>query len=179
MAPGAELPAAMSQPKDNRWRGETKDEKRFAAIRAGSRINSLSAVGNSSQWPSGNSHPTRSLPKLRLRQAESLDQARNLVSCAMRGKFLLLPSPRLRSSSTPQKTDLLLLPPPFSRNRRLSGAAKKPQPAAAKKGDYFQLLDIPLYDRLGGDDAMEIVVDVFYRKVLEGNLVSKFFEDVE
>jgi hypothetical protein len=37
---------------------------------------------------------------------------------------------------------------------------------AAKKGDYFQILDIPLYDRIGGDDAMEIVVDVFYRKVL-------------
>ena len=50
---------------------------------------------------------------------------------------------------------------------------------AAKKGDYFQLLDIPLYDRIGGDDAMELVVDIFYRKVLEDDLVAKFFEDVD
>jgi truncated hemoglobin YjbI/predicted pyridoxine 5'-phosphate oxidase superfamily flavin-nucleotide-binding protein len=50
---------------------------------------------------------------------------------------------------------------------------------AAKKGDYFQLLDIPLYDRLGGDAAMEILVDVFYRKVLEDDLVGKFFESVD
>ncbi len=50
---------------------------------------------------------------------------------------------------------------------------------AAKKGDYFQILDIPLYDRLGGDDAMELVVDSFYRKVLEDDLVAKFFEDVD
>jgi truncated hemoglobin YjbI len=50
---------------------------------------------------------------------------------------------------------------------------------AAKKGDYFQLLNIPLYDRLGGDAAMEILVDVFYRKVLEDNLVGKFFESVD
>jgi truncated hemoglobin YjbI/predicted pyridoxine 5'-phosphate oxidase superfamily flavin-nucleotide-binding protein len=50
---------------------------------------------------------------------------------------------------------------------------------AAKKGDYFQILNIPLYDRIGGDDAMEIVVDVFYRKVLEDDLVNRFFEDVD
>lgn len=50
---------------------------------------------------------------------------------------------------------------------------------AAKKGDYFEILDIPLYDRIGGDDAMEIVVDIFYRKVLEDDLVGKFFEDVD
>ena len=50
---------------------------------------------------------------------------------------------------------------------------------AAKKGDYFQLLDIPLYDRIGGDDAMELVVDIFYRKVLEDDLVAKFFKDVD
>jgi len=50
---------------------------------------------------------------------------------------------------------------------------------AAKKGDYFQILDIPLYDRLGGDKAMEILVDVFYRKVLEDDLVGKFFADVD
>jgi truncated hemoglobin YjbI len=50
---------------------------------------------------------------------------------------------------------------------------------AAKGGDYFQLLDIPLYHRLGGDKAMDIAVDLFYRKVLEDELVGKFFDDVD
>jgi truncated hemoglobin YjbI/predicted pyridoxine 5'-phosphate oxidase superfamily flavin-nucleotide-binding protein len=50
---------------------------------------------------------------------------------------------------------------------------------AAKGGDYFQLLDIPLYYRIGGDKAMDVVVDLFYRKVLEDDLVGKFFEDVD
>lgn len=50
---------------------------------------------------------------------------------------------------------------------------------AAKGGDYFQLLDIPLYDRVGGDKAMEVAVDVFYRKVLQDELVGHFFEDVD
>ena len=50
---------------------------------------------------------------------------------------------------------------------------------AAKGGDYFQLLDIPLYDRIGGDKAMDIVVDLFYRKVLADDVVGKFFADVD
>jgi truncated hemoglobin YjbI len=50
---------------------------------------------------------------------------------------------------------------------------------AAKKGDYFQLQDIPLYDRVGGDNAMEVAVDVFYRKVLEDDLVGRFFDGVD
>jgi truncated hemoglobin YjbI/predicted pyridoxine 5'-phosphate oxidase superfamily flavin-nucleotide-binding protein len=50
---------------------------------------------------------------------------------------------------------------------------------AAKKGDYFQLQGLPLYDRLGGDKAMEVAVDVFYRKVLQDDLVGRFFEDVD
>ena len=50
---------------------------------------------------------------------------------------------------------------------------------AAKGGDYFQLLDIPLYDRVGGDKAMEVCVDLFYRKVLQDNLVSHFFQDTD
>ena len=50
---------------------------------------------------------------------------------------------------------------------------------AAKGGDYFQLLDIPFYDRIGGDKAMDVVVDLFYRKVLEDELVGMFFEDVD
>ncbi len=50
---------------------------------------------------------------------------------------------------------------------------------AAKKGDYFQLQNIPLYDRIGGDKAMEVAVDLFYRKVLGDDLVSQFFEGVD
>jgi truncated hemoglobin YjbI len=50
---------------------------------------------------------------------------------------------------------------------------------AAKGGDYFQLQDIPLYHRVGGDAAMEIAVDLFYRKVLEDEFIAKFFEDVD
>jgi truncated hemoglobin YjbI/predicted pyridoxine 5'-phosphate oxidase superfamily flavin-nucleotide-binding protein len=49
--------------------------------------------------------------------------------------------------------------------------------AAAKGGDYFQIMNIPLYDRVGGDKAMEVCVDLFYRKVLQDDLVSHFFED--
>lgn len=49
----------------------------------------------------------------------------------------------------------------------------------AKGGDYFKLQDIPLYDRVGGDNAMERVVDVFYRKVLQDEMVGKFFEDID
>ncbi len=50
---------------------------------------------------------------------------------------------------------------------------------AAKGGDYFQLMDIPLYDRLGGDKAMEVCVDLFYQKVLNDDLVSPFFKDID
>ena len=50
---------------------------------------------------------------------------------------------------------------------------------AAKKGDYFQLKDIPLYDRIGGDQAMDIAVDLFHRKLLEDDLVGQFFDDVD
>ncbi|MGR9116714.1 MAG: globin domain-containing protein [Gammaproteobacteria bacterium] len=50
---------------------------------------------------------------------------------------------------------------------------------AAKGGDYFQLMDIPLYDRVGGDKSMEIAVDLFYRKVLKDEMVCHFFEDVD
>ena len=49
----------------------------------------------------------------------------------------------------------------------------------AKGGDYFRLQDISLYERVGGDPAMEMAVDVFYRKVLDDDLVGRFFEDVD
>ncbi|MDD5320234.1 MAG: pyridoxamine 5'-phosphate oxidase family protein [Methylococcales bacterium] len=48
---------------------------------------------------------------------------------------------------------------------------------AAKGGDYFQLRNIPLYDRIGGDKAMEVVVNLFYQKVMQDDLVGHFFED--
>lgn len=49
----------------------------------------------------------------------------------------------------------------------------------AKGGDYFRLQEIPLYDRVGGDRAMETLVDVFYRRVLGDELVAPFFADVD
>lgn len=51
--------------------------------------------------------------------------------------------------------------------------------AAAKKADYFQLKDIPLYDRIGGDQAMDIVTGLLHRKILEDDLVARFFDDVD
>lgn len=50
---------------------------------------------------------------------------------------------------------------------------------AAKGGDFFQLQDLPLYDRVGGNKAMEIAVDLFYSKVQTDELVGRFFEDVD
>lgn len=52
---------------------------------------------------------------------------------------------------------------------------------AAKKVDYFQLHEIPLYKRVGGDKAMDIAAGLFYQKVLQDDLVGFFFasEDVQ
>lgn len=36
-----------------------------------------------------------------------------------------------------------------------------------------------LYERLGGAPAMEAAVDIFYRKVLTDDRISRFFEDVD
>ena len=36
-----------------------------------------------------------------------------------------------------------------------------------------------LYERLGGAPAMEAAVDIFYRKVLSDDRISRFFEDVD
>lgn len=36
-----------------------------------------------------------------------------------------------------------------------------------------------LYERLGGAPAMEAAVDIFYRKVLTDERISRFFEDVD
>ncbi|NOQ36889.1 MAG: hypothetical protein GQ569_13530 [Methylococcaceae bacterium] len=50
---------------------------------------------------------------------------------------------------------------------------------AAKGGDFFELQNIPLFDRVGGDKGMELVVDIFYRKVLKDDFVAPFFDDVD
>jgi truncated hemoglobin YjbI/predicted pyridoxine 5'-phosphate oxidase superfamily flavin-nucleotide-binding protein len=50
---------------------------------------------------------------------------------------------------------------------------------AAKGGDYFELMNIPLYHRIGGDKTMEKCTDIFYRKVLQDEMVKRFFEDVD
>ncbi|MDP8243550.1 MAG: group 1 truncated hemoglobin [Candidatus Hinthialibacter antarcticus] len=36
-----------------------------------------------------------------------------------------------------------------------------------------------LYDRLGGKDAVEAAVEIFYRKVLTDDRISRFFEGVD
>src|SRR5277367_5754776 len=51
--------------------------------------------------------------------------------------------------------------------------------AAAKKGDYFRILDLPLYDRLGGEAAMEIAVDTFLGKLLKDDLLAPFFQGAD
>lgn len=37
----------------------------------------------------------------------------------------------------------------------------------------------PLYDRLGGDAAVNAAVDIFYRKVLADDRISRFFDTVD
>lgn len=49
----------------------------------------------------------------------------------------------------------------------------------AKGGDYFELMNIPLYQRIGGDKVLEVCTDIFYRKVLQDELVGRFFEYVD
>ena len=36
-----------------------------------------------------------------------------------------------------------------------------------------------LYDRIGGDAAVNAAVDIFYRKVLADDRINEFFEDVD
>lgn len=37
----------------------------------------------------------------------------------------------------------------------------------------------PLFERLGGESAVNVAVDIFYRKVLADERVTRFFEDVD
>ena len=41
------------------------------------------------------------------------------------------------------------------------------------------MTDHSLYDRLGGEAAVDVAVDVFYRKVLADDRISHYFEDVD
>jgi truncated hemoglobin YjbI/predicted pyridoxine 5'-phosphate oxidase superfamily flavin-nucleotide-binding protein len=50
---------------------------------------------------------------------------------------------------------------------------------AAKGGDYFELMNISLYHRIGGDKTMEKCTDIFYRKLLQDEMVKRIFEDVD
>ena len=36
-----------------------------------------------------------------------------------------------------------------------------------------------LYDRIGGDAAVNVAVDIFYRKVLADDRINQFFDDVD
>ena len=38
---------------------------------------------------------------------------------------------------------------------------------------------LSLFDQLGGEPAVEAAVDIFYRKVLSDDRISRFFEDVD
>lgn len=40
-------------------------------------------------------------------------------------------------------------------------------------------MDKSLYDRIGGEAAVDAAVDVFYRKVLADDRISGYFEDVD
>jgi Bacterial-like globin len=48
--------------------------------------------------------------------------------------------------------------------------------AAAKKGDYFQVKDVSLYDRLGGDEAVEVVATMLLDKTLREPAVAGVFD---
>ena len=40
-------------------------------------------------------------------------------------------------------------------------------------------MSISIYNRLGGEPAMDAAVDIFYRKVLADSRISSFFDDVD
>ena len=50
--------------------------------------------------------------------------------------------------------------------------------AVAKRSDFFDLENISLYDRIGGDAALDVVLDRFYRKILMDDSIRHFFDDI-
>ena len=48
--------------------------------------------------------------------------------------------------------------------------------AATKRSGYFELETLSLYDRIGGEAAMKVVVDRFYRKVMADKELSLLFD---
>ncbi len=51
--------------------------------------------------------------------------------------------------------------------------------AATKRSSYFELDNIPLYNRIGGDAAMNVVVDRFYRKIMTDKEVCGLFDHID
>ena len=41
------------------------------------------------------------------------------------------------------------------------------------------MTNLSLYDQLGGEAAVNAAVDIFYRKVLKDDRISRFFDDVD
>src|SRR5512135_3117358 len=56
----------------------------------------------------------------------------------------------------------------------LTSGAPSPAPAAAAGGRAKSL-----YEKLGGEAAVNAAVDIFYRKVLSDNRINKFFDGVD
>lgn len=48
----------------------------------------------------------------------------------------------------------------------------------AKRSDFFELSGLSLYERIGGNEAIEVAVDRFYRKILMDNSIKHFFDDI-
>ena len=51
--------------------------------------------------------------------------------------------------------------------------------ARTKRSDYFKLDDIPLYNRIGGDIAMNVLVDQLYRKILADKEICGLFNNID
>ncbi len=51
--------------------------------------------------------------------------------------------------------------------------------AATKRSGYFELDTVPLYNRIGGDTAMNVVVDRFYRKIMADKELRSLFDHLD
>lgn len=50
---------------------------------------------------------------------------------------------------------------------------------ATKLSDWWNQTHASLYAQLGGEPAVDAAVDIFYRKVLSDDRISRFFDDVD